>query len=102
MVGDRNGPNGHWAPEFLWDKDDQDTASQHLELGIPLSNDVSASIGYDPVGTEDWELDPPKVDRPRPCEDIVTVDMRWPFQALRDRRPYRVSYCASRRESTHS
>jgi hypothetical protein len=74
-----NGLYAQWAPEFLWDKDGRDTANHHLELGIPLSNDFIAYIGYDLVGNDNWELNPPIVDRPRFYDDIVTVGLRWLF-----------------------
>lgn len=74
-----NGMYGLWAPEFVVDKDSQDTANHHFELGLPLAEDFIAFVGYDLVGNENWEVSPPSYGRPRFYNDVITAGLRWLF-----------------------
>lgn len=74
-----NGIYGMWVPEFIWDKNSDDTANHMFELGIPLMEDFILYANYQLIGNSNWETNPPDKDRPRFYDDVATVGLRWQF-----------------------
>jgi hypothetical protein len=74
-----NGVYGMWSPEFIWDKDNEETANHLFELGIPLVEDFIVYANYTLMGNNNWSTNPPDQDRPRFYDDFATIGVRWQF-----------------------